>query len=176
MTFAVALASSYLLFFFVSESGHPFKTPDGSVKRKRWRFARLAASIHLVAAVAGIAFAQFWSMGLVWGLIVFLAITFVAHSVVFCAKQLGQLKTTSSSKKTIEQRGPSDNLAISEPLAQSNSDPSRAKQHTTNKNTGTKRVQPMINPALATLANEHSVNRDKKVDGLLVEKSEHIML
>jgi len=63
MMFAVVLVSSYLLFFFVSESRHPFKAPDSSVKRKRWRFARQAACIHFVAAVAGILYVQFGSKG-----------------------------------------------------------------------------------------------------------------
>jgi len=176
MMFAVALVSSFLLFFFVSESRHPFNTPNSSVKRKRWRYARQAACIHFISAVAGILCAQFLSMGFASGLLIFLIVTFLAHSVMFCVRRLGLFKTKSSSSKTNRQRDSSDNVEKLESTTQSNVEPVIASRYKNTKYTDNKQAQHVIKCEPAPQANKHSVKRDKKEGELLVEESEHITL
>jgi len=91
-------------------------------------------------------------------------------------RRLGQLKTKSSSSKTIRQRDRTDSVEKSESPVRSKIESAIASRYENSKYTDNKHAQHVINPEPATQDNEHSVNRDKKADELLVEESGHITL
>lgn len=155
MLFLVALVSAYLLFFFVSESRQLFKAPISNAKRRRWRFARHAGVIHLVAAVVGIALVQFWSMELTFGVFVYAALSLPAHGVAYCARRWGRLKIKFAKGKAKSKSDSSNSAQDLKGQVKPITKPAIADQYTDGKQTYSKKQRAIgLEPATGTKAPE----------------------